>query len=431
MDVYRFIEQAKSLSRKLPNHRYVFNPFTDRYQYLLGFCACVIAGQCTLMPPNRLNKTLEQLAGKYSDCYSLKESDLLEIINKDRETDRGKARDSRRRAGNYSLEVPAIPEDQLCALAFTSGSTGTPTPQLKYWKTLRVSSVGNAELLLNKGSVRLNLLATVPPQHMWGLETSILLPLFANVAISDRTPFYPQDIAEALESLPAPRALVSSPVHLDILLKSGVPLVKLERIFSATAPMSRNLAQQLEHHFKTYVLEVFGSSESGIIARRHTASETLWHLSNLFELDITKDGVLVRGRHLPENVVLQDVIEKVGDSKFRWLGRHQDMINIAGKRGSLTDLNRRLLAVQGVVDGVIFMPENSHEKLVAMVVSPELEPPDILAALKSEIESIFLPRPVYMVSALPRQETGKLANKDLMKLFKKMTKLKKPGTQGP
>jgi hypothetical protein len=36
-----------------------------------------------------------------------------------------------------------------------------------------------------------------------------------------------------------------------------------------------------------------------------------------------------------------------------------------------------------------------------------------------------------MVPALPRQETGKLANKDVMKLFKKMTKLKKPGTQGP
>jgi len=427
IDIEYFIRQAKSLSYKLPNHRYVFNLFTDRYLYMLGFCASVIAGQCTLMPPNRLVKTQEQLARKYPDSYSLGESDLLEKELK-REVDRNSL--WTKPAGEYNGEVPVIPADQLCAVAFTSGSTGIPTPNLKYWKTLKISSVGNAELLLNRLSGRLNVLATVPPQHMWGFETSILLPLFANVAVSQLSPFYPQEIVEALESLPEPRALISSPVHLDILLKSGVRLVKLDRIFSATAPLSKELAQQLERSFKTHVLEVFGSSESGIIARRYTATETLWQLSNLFELDVRKNGVLVQAKHLPEVVVLQDVIKKVGNSRFRWLGRHQDMINIAGKRGSLTDLNRCLLAIRGVVDGVIFLPENTNGRLAALVVAPELEPTDILGGLKSEVEPVFLPRPVYMVSDLPRQETGKLANKDIMKLFEDM-RVKKPGTRSP
>lgn len=380
------------------------------------------------MPPNRLVRTLEQLAEKYPDSYSLGESGLLE-----KELDGEAERKSHRTIpiGEYNNGVPMIPADQLCAIAFTSGSTGTPAPNLKYWETLRVGSVGNAELLLRKVSGRLNVLATVPPQHMWGLETSILMPLFANVAVSQLSPFYPQDIAEALESLPEPRALVSSPVHLDILLKSGVQLVKVDRVFSATAPMSKELAEQLEDRFGTKVLEVFGCSESGILACRHTATETLWRLSDLFKLNVGNDQTLIQGAHLPGDVVLQDVIEMVGDSRFKWLGRHQDMINIAGKRGSLADLNRRLLAIQGVVDGVVFMPENSTERLAAMVVAPELQAIDVLRELKPEIESIFLPRPVYMVPDLPRQETGKLANKDVIKLFEDMMRLKNPNSQRP
>ncbi len=422
VDVGQFIKQAKSLACRLPKHRYVFNLFANRFEYLLGFCASVIAGQCTLMPPNRLDKTLQDLAQQYPDSYFLGDGEFADVgvdgIN--------------RHAGRHKIaggDIPLIPVDQLCAIAFTSGSTGKPSPNPKYWETLRVGSGGNAALLLKKTSERLNIVATVPPQHMWGLETSILFPLFSNVAISDRTPFYPRDIAEAVESLPAPRALVSSPVHLNALLKSGVSMLGLERVFSATAPMSVELAQSLEKRFDTHVFEVFGCSESGILAGRHTATETLWHLSDLFELEVKPDGVLVKARHLPDEVMMQDIIEKHGENSFEWLGRHQDMLNIAGKRGSLADLNRRLLAIPGVVDGVVFKPEGESERLAALVVAPHLQPSDVLDALKLLVDSVFLPRPVYIVPVLPRQETGKLANAAVMDLFEDIMKTKRQGLE--
>jgi acyl-coenzyme A synthetase/AMP-(fatty) acid ligase len=252
---------------------------------------------------------------------------------------------------------------------------------------------------------------------MWGFETSILIPLFANAAISHLAPFYPQDIADALESLPRPRALISSPIHLAALLRSGVRLTKLDRIFSATAPLSEDLARELEARFDTHVIEIFGCTETGMLASRNTATETLWRLSDLFELEPKKEGVLIRGRHLPEKVVLPDAVELLSEHRFRWLGRHQDMINVAGKRGSLADLNRRLTAISGVIDGVIFIPESSPDRLAAMVVAPKLNPADILGELKDQIEPVFLPRPIYMISALPRQETGKLARKAVLDLF--------------
>lgn len=372
------------------------------------------------MPPNRLPATVQQLGSKYPDNYSLTDEDVSQLDASQKggsqlgiPVDQSMASDC--------FEVPLIPTDQLCAVAFTSGSTGSPTPNLKYWETLRSSTIGNAQLLLASAEDRLNLVATVPPQHMWGLETSILLPLFANVTVSDRTPFYPQDMADALAAIPEPRALVSSPVHLSVLLKSNVPLTELKYIFSATAPMSQPLAEQLEQRFDTRLIEVFGSSESGIVARRNTSTETLWQLSELFNLEISDSGVSIQAQHLPAEVFIHDVIEMVGDKQFRWLGRHQDMLNIAGKRGSLADLNRRLLAIDGVVDGVMFLPHANSARVAAMVVAPGFKAKDILSALKAELESIFLPRPIVMVESLPRQATGKLTNRDILQQFSDLT----------
>jgi len=295
---------------------------------------------------------------------------------------------------------------------------------------LRTGSFGNAALLLGQTTGRLNVVATVPPQHMWGLETSILLPLFANVTISDRTPFYPQDIADAVASLPAPRALVSSPVHLKTLLNSGVSITGLDRVFCATAPLSAELAQSLEKRFGTRVFEVFGCSESGILAGRQTARESLWHLCDLFELEAGETGVRVKASHLPDDVLLQDIIEIKGKNCFEWLGRHQDMVNVAGKRGSLADLNRRLLAIPGVEDGVIFKSSDDSERLAALVVAPQLRSADVLQALKTVVDSVFLPRPVYMVPALPRHETGKLPHADVMAMFEQISRTRRsyPGT---
>src|SRR3546814_2433166 len=51
--------------------------------------------------------------------------------------------------------------------------------------------------------------ATVPPQHMYGMEMSVLLPLLGNVAVHVARPFFPQAVADALAEAKAPRLLVT------------------------------------------------------------------------------------------------------------------------------------------------------------------------------------------------------------------------------
>ena len=397
------------LAGTLPDNQYVINLHADRYLYLRAFCAALVAGQCTLMPPNRQPHTLQQLRTLYDDPYTVGENAAEPII------------------ADADSSIPDIPDQQHAAIAFTSGSTGTPTPNLKFWRTLHVGSLSNAQVILSDVTTQLNVVATVPPQHMWGMETSILLPLFSQVAVSSLTPFYPQDIADALRSVPQPRMLVSSPIHLETLFKSGVKLPEVRKIITATAPLSKQLATDLETNFDTQVQDIFGCSESGILATRRTSVDDEWTYSETFKLRMSDDGVHISAEHLSVDVMLPDIVELTAANRFRWMGRQQDMVNIAGKRGSLADLNIRLRDIPGVIDGVIFAPpaaEGQRTRLAALVVAPNVEVSDILGALKDKVEPVFLPRPILKVAELPRQETGKLAIKDVQEIFTDMQKRK-------
>lgn len=393
--------EVRALAASLPDQPFTINLHADRYLYLRAFCAALLAGQCTLMPPNRQAYTLATLRDAHPDAYSVGEHGE-EVVEPSSIEDGS---------------VPDIPDRQAAAIAFTSGSTGSPTPNLKHWHTFHAGTLSNAAMILDDATTRLNVVATVPPQHMWGMETTILLPLFANLAISDQTPFYPQDIVDALDAMPEPRMLVSSPIHLETLLKSGVKANGISKILTATAPLSRELAAGLEAAFSTRVQDIFGCSESGILATRRTASEEEWTYSNIFTLAMTDDGVMISGDHLPDDVKLPDIIELTASNRFRWIGRQHDMVNIAGKRGSLEEMNFRLREITGVVDGVIFEPGGDADRLAALVVAPELSVSDILNGLRAKVEPVFLPRPVIKVAELPRQETGKLAINAVRQLF--------------
>ena len=111
------------------------------------------------------------------------------------------------------------------------------------------------------------------------------------------------------------------------------------------------------------------------------------------------------------------------DSAFELLGRQADMIKIAGKRASLAHLNYQLNAIEGVEDGIFIMPKDADQgvtRLIALVVAPLLDKQSILNALSQSIEAAFLPRPLYIVTQLPRNETGKLPQKNVLDLLEEL-----------
>jgi acyl-coenzyme A synthetase/AMP-(fatty) acid ligase len=100
-------------------------------------------------------------------------------------------------------------------------------------------------------------------------------------------------------------------------------------------------------------------------------------------------------------------------------GRGGDVVNIGGHRVSLADLNQKLNEIEGVQDGVFFLPDEngtSVTRLMAVVVAPGKSAEQILSTLRDVIDPVFLPRPLHVVANLPRNETGKLTREALLRL---------------
>ena len=412
----KFLAQVRGLAAQLPPARYAINLCEDRARFLLAFCAAALRGQVTLLPSSRAPAAVDEVRANYPGSYCLTDTtfappppDCWRMPDELPELDG---------------DMPRLDDAALIAIGFTSGSTGAPKPNLKTWGSFRTSTAQNLTALrdLWLGAATPHLVATVPPQHMYGMEMSVLLPLLGNVAVHAARPFFPHDVARALHDMPEPRLLVTTPVHLRALVQSGVVLPPLAGIVSATAPLAQPLAAAAETQFGCEVRELFGSTETCIIARRRTARESGWTLLPDVWLAPQPDGTLVHAAHLDAPIALADVVEFDGDGRFHLRGRNTDLLEIAGKRASLGDLTRKLLAIPGVVDGVVFQLADADaagvRRIAALVVAPTLAESDLVRALRGAIDPVFLPRPLRRVDALPRNETGKLPHAALVALLR-------------
>ena len=256
------------------------------------------------------------------------------------------------------------------------------------------------------------------------METSVLLPLLGPASAHAERPFFPADVARALAEVPAPRVLVTTPVHLRALVQADVELPPLAAMVSATAPMPVELAAQAEAMFGAPLVEMFGSTETCVFASRRAALDEDWAMYPGVRLHPQPDGTLIEAPQLAEPMVLADLVELRGEGHFRLCGRNTDLLEIAGKRASLADLNRRLLAIPGVEDGLVLQLDGADpmgvRRIAPLVVAPELTEAQVMAALRRAMDPVFLPRPLRRVPSLPRNETGKLPRQQALALLKRM-----------
>ncbi|MET0226606.1 MAG: AMP-binding protein [Dokdonella sp.] len=424
VNVREFLADVATVAATLPFAREAINLCDDRYAFLVVFCAVISRGQTNLLPSSRAPQAIEEALKASTGSYAISDLELTPAPGRWLQVPPlGGGGESAAALSVPTLSVPTIAGDHVAAIGFTSGSTGQPKPNAKTWAAFNASNARNADALartlgLQAGELA-HVVATVPPQHMYGIELSILLPLLGPFAVHSGRPLFPADIAAALGEVPEPRVLVTTPVHLRALLRDPAPLPKLAAITSATAPLPQELAAGAEARYGAPVLEMFGSTETCVIAQRRSAHETDWQLYPDIQLRPQPDGTLVDAPYFSEAVTLQDVVELVPGQRFRLCGRHADLVEIAGKRASLADLTRRLLALPGVADAAVMQLDEPDvmgvRRIAALVVAPDRSEAELLAGLRTAIDPAFLPRPLRKVDALPRNETGKLPRADLLK----------------
>ncbi len=412
----QFLTEVWRLASLFPAGRHVLNLCSDRYRFSVGLAAAIVAGKVSLLPSTHTPETLRQIQLIAPDVFCLTDSDMGTV---DLPQLRYPAMDIGGRAG--AVAIPQIDSSQRIAVVFTSGSTGTPQPHPKTWGALVSSVQAEATRLGMLHDAHCTLIGTVPPQHMYGLESTVLLAWCSGNALSHAQPFYPADIYQTLAAVPTPRVLVSSPLHLRTLLDTGMAPPEIIGIVSATAPLSTHLAQAIEAHCNAPLTEIYGSTETGQIATRRPTRTTEWQLLPGIKWVMQGDRVCACGAHIETPTAMNDVLEPLTDEHFLLHGRLADLVNIAGKRHSLAGLDHLLTSIPGVVDGAFYMPDETRPdqvtRLAACVVAPGVEAAQLLAALRKCIDPVFLPRPLLFVEALPRNRTGKLPRAALQALF--------------
>lgn len=415
----QFLQDVLRLAPRLGDGAHVLNACADRYYFTVGLAACLISGKVSLLPSTHTPEVIRQLSDFAADVVCLTDELDCPIGLPRVHYPADAAAPGSTPQARWS--VPHVDAAQLIAYVFTSGSTGAPVPHRKTWgRVLACVREEASRLVLPDGPCAI--LATVPAQHMYGLESSVLMALANGHALCAERPFYPADIAASLAGLPRPRVLISTPVHLRALASSGITLPQTDLVVCSTAPLAQQLAVEVEQRFNTRLMEIYGSTETGQIAARRPRQSPEWQLWPGVTLHSRGAESWAQGGHIEEPTRMCDVLEMTGTGRFLLHGRTADLVNIAGKRSSLAYLNHQLNTIPGVLDGAFFHCEEargSHTgvaRVAACVVAPGLDAARILEALRARIDAVFLPRPLLLVARLPRNATGKLPQEALRAL---------------
>lgn len=430
------------LSEQLPEHQHLLNLYDDRFYFLVGFLLGIKRGSISLFPSTVSDHIILQLQKSYADILLLSENNssyfhqyssfdlapLIEqfFVNQDLQ-DR-----------SYS-SFSDISVEQPLAIIFTSGSTGQPKPYEKRWGDLQITSHYLAQHLFEEApdtqtDALAALIATVPPQHMYGLESSIILPLQNRMLMHSQRPFFPQDISHCLGDLQTiahdnkqilNATLITTPLHLKACIKTQINLPNIQRFISATDLLEKSLAEACEQAYSAPVMEVYGCTEVGSIAWRKTTDSEHWTLLEDIQLEQLDNEVKITTDRSIKHFLLNDYIGLLNKHQFLLQGRKEDLVNIAGKRTSLAWLNHHLQACESLTDACYFLYDKQQgnetiHRLVAFVIDKSHRDEkekikQIRNHLKSRIESTFLPKRIYFVSDLPRNPTGKLPRSELKK----------------
>ena len=344
------------------------------------------------------------------------------------------------------------------ALLYTSGTTGRPKGAVLSHRNL----ASNTEVLQRAWGFRGSdvLLHALPLFHTHGLFVACHCVLQCGASMMMLPKF---DADEVLRYLPRSSVFMGVPTFYVRLLQHpglDVAACRATRLFvSGSAPLLTRTFEAFRERTGHRILERYGMTESGMVTSNPLegqrkvgtvgtplsgvdlrvvghAGQALpsgetgaveftgpnvfggyWGMGDRQSLDFTADGYFRSG----------DLGFLDADGYLTLVGREKDLIISGGLNVYPKEVESLLDRVEGVQESaVIGIPdEDLGERVTAVVVParPEdgLDPPAIIAGLKTVLAGYKVPKALYIVNELPRNAMGKVQKNRLRERVQQLT----------
>ena len=326
-----------------------------------------------------------------------------------------------------TIESLTTPDATRPIRLFTSGSSGTPKCIEKTVGLMDREAEVTTRLFgaVTEGAV---VQSTVDPRHLYGLTFNIWFAFSAGRPIATTRRVY----QEQLLTLPYPVALITTPTFMRM-LETTLAAPVLPFVLSAGGPLSDEAKATLTAWSPSTIYEIYGSTETGVVASRAHESNALanaqtpdWTLIDEAMLSETADGWVLTSPLLPTGVMtLDDQLKLTGERTFHLLGRRDRVVKIGEVRLSLTEIERVVERTLGLV--IRALPVVHGERtLIGAVVNEALSPkwtgqlPDrraVTQALHGTLDPLARPRLWRSVPDWPMNAQGKVETQRLLELF--------------
>jgi len=297
----------------------------------------------------------------------------------------------------------------------TSGTTGAP-------KTIRLSKqtmYKSAQLTTTFFGLKRDQLAVLclPVQYIAG-KMMVVRALYAGLKLFLSEPSSSPDFL-GLEKIDF-CAMVPMQAS-NLLEQKKWPPVKT--VILGGAETNPNLASRLQQE-NSQVYETYGMAEtcSHVALKRLTGDcpENWFSALPGVKLEQDKRGCLIiEAPFLPEKVVTNDCVQFKSETQFKWTGRYDNLINTGGIKVQPEELEEKISKILHLPSALIGQPDQKLGYKITLFVETEedLVLSDVVAKLAPQMKKNTLPKTLYCIKRLPRNQFFKIKRTELRKLL--------------
>ena len=350
-------------------------------------------------------------------------------------------------------EAPAFPEDltedDVCALVYTSGTTGSPKGAMLTHRNL----VGNVEQFISRIVFKPEdkVLCVLPMFHCYGLTTVVNAGLYAHSTIVILRSKSPTEIINTIVEHSVTIAIMVPPMY-NLLARRGEPSVMktVHTFISGGASIPQPVSQAFYFRFHHPVQEGYGLTEAspvvcvlpsakpkyltsgpvlpGVGAYIKTESGGPYVAGTVGELIVRGSNVMKGYWNKPEEtkkVLSEDGWLRTGDlaymddDKYIYIvDRIKDLIIVNGENIYPGEVEDCIYEVEGIAEcAVVGHPDPLRGQAVwAYIVMKdgyEFDENKIRKYMAKNIASYKIPRRFIPMDALPKNATGKILKRAL------------------